>query len=159
MLRMSRLTDYGTVVLAYMAGPADDDQSVLHTAAEVAAGTRLGPATVSKLLKALTRAGLVNSVRGSSGGYSLARPSQDISAAQIIDALEGPVSITECSGELSRCNLESTCGVGNAWQRINVSIRQALEDISLAQLADPERRGKVRIDLSTSLDPAARRHA
>jgi len=159
MLRMSRLTDYGTVVLAYMAGPTDGGGGVLHTAAEVAAGTRLGPATVSKVLKTLTRAGLVNSVRGSSGGYSLARASRDISAAQIIDALEGPVSITECAGNMSRCDLESICGVGNAWQKINVSIRQALDDISLAQLADPDRRGKVRIDLSTSLDTATQRHA
>ncbi len=159
MLRMSRLTDYGTVVLAYMASPHDGVEGGLHTAAEVAAETRLGPATVSKLLKTLTRAGLVNSVRGSSGGYALARPSREISAAQIIDALEGPVSITECAGQPSRCDLESVCGVGNAWQQINVSIRRALEDISLAQLADPERRRNVRIDLSRSLDDGAGRLA
>lgn len=154
MLRMSRLTDYGTVVLAFMA--AGNATGSLHTAAEVAAGTRLGQATVSKLLKALTRAGLVTSVRGSSGGYALARSAREISAAQIIDALEGPVSITECSADTSRCDLESICGVGAAWQRINVGIRRALGDITLAELSSAGRSLAPRIDLSTTLGAAKR---
>jgi FeS assembly SUF system regulator len=129
MLRMSKLTDYGTMVLAQLAvGDAP-----LSTAAEVADATRLGQPTVSKLLKALVRAGLVVSTRGVQGGYALARPAAAISAAEIIDALEGPVAITECSAG-SGCDLESFCRVGLAWQRINQSIRQALDDVTLADL-------------------------
>lgn len=134
MLRMSRLTDYGTVVLAYLA-TVDADE--LFTTAAVAEGTHLAPTTVSKLLKMLTRADLVDSFRGTHGGYRLARPAADISAAEIIDALEGPVSITECSAQRSQCDLASVCGVGAAWQRINVSIREGLEHVTLAQLANP----------------------
>ena len=130
MLRISRLTDYGTVVLAHMAY----EDAGLVSSADVASATGIAPPTVSKLLKALAKAGLVTSTRGSHGGYQLARDARDISAAEVIDALEGPVSITECSASDSHCDLEAVCHVGNAWQRINVAIRRALDDISLADL-------------------------
>jgi FeS assembly SUF system regulator len=130
MLRMSKLTDYGTMVLAQLAA---HDRG-LATASQVADATHLGQPTVSKLLKSLAHAGLVVSTRGVQGGYALARPPDAISAAEIIDALEGPVAITECSSEHGECDLESFCRVGTAWQRINRSIRKALESVTLADL-------------------------
>jgi FeS assembly SUF system regulator len=130
MLRMSKLTDYGTMVLAQLAA----NRSGLCTAGEVADATHLGQPTVSKLLKSLVHAGLVVSTRGVQGGYALARPPELISAAEIIDALEGPVAITECSSVNGGCDLESSCRVGLAWQRINRSIRTALQQVSLADL-------------------------
>ena len=90
--------------------------------------------TVSKLLKSLGRSGLVTSTRGANGGYRLARDPRDISAADIIDALEGPVSITECSASDSQCEHEGVCSVGGAWQQVNVAIRRALDDVSLSDL-------------------------
>lgn len=130
MLRMSKLTDYGTVVLAHLAS----DASTCVSATEVAEASGIALPTVSKLLKSLAKAKLVHSTRGAHGGYRLARQPQQISAAEVIDALEGPVSITECSSADSHCNYEHNCNVGNAWQRINVAIRRALDDISLADL-------------------------
>lgn len=130
MLRMSKLTDYGTVVLAHLAG----NDSRCLSAADVAEASGIALPTVSKLLKALAKADLVHSTRGAHGGYSLARQPQQISAAEVIDALEGPVSITECSAIDSQCDYESVCNVGGAWQRINVAIRRALDDISLTDL-------------------------
>ena len=132
MLRMSKLTDYGTMVLAQLAA----NDGALCTAGQVADATHLGQPTVSKLLKALVRAGLVVSTRGAQGGYALARPADSISAAEIIDALEGPVAITECSSGNGGCSLESFCRVGMAWQRINQSIRIALDGVSLKDLQD-----------------------
>jgi FeS assembly SUF system regulator len=129
-LRISKLTDYGTVVLAHLAGAA----GAVRSAADVAEATGIGVPTVSKLLKSLGRAGLVTSTRGANGGYQLSRPAHDISAAEIIDALEGPVSITECSASDSHCDYESVCNVGGSWQRINVAIRRALEDVNLLDL-------------------------
>ena len=129
MLRISKLTDYGTVVLAHLAG-----RTGVVSSADVAAATGLALPTVSKLLKALGRAGLVSSTRGANGGYELARAPREISAAEIIDALEGPVSITECSSDDSNCEHEGVCNVGGAWQRINVAIRRALTDVSLDDL-------------------------
>ena len=130
MLRMSKLTDYGTMVLAELATHGGG----LSTASQVADSTHLTLTTVSKLLKSLTHAGLVVSARGVQGGYALARPATAISAAEILDALEGPVALTDCSSSHSTCDLESFCRVGSAWQRINHSIRQALEGITLADL-------------------------
>ncbi len=130
MLRISRLTDYGTVVLAHLA----DQEKHFASAAEVSAATGIALPTVSKLLKALARADLVSSTRGSHGGYVLARGAEQISAAEVIDALEGPVSITECSSSDSHCDFEAICSVGGAWQRINIAIRRALDDVSLADL-------------------------
>lgn len=130
MLRISKLTDYGTVVLAQLAA----ESAAVCSAAEVAAATGLGLPTVSKILKSLARAGLVLSTRGVNGGYQLARAPGAISAADVIDALEGPVSITECSASDSHCDFEEVCNVGSAWQRINVAIRHALEEVSLNDL-------------------------
>ena len=130
MLRMSKLTDYGTLVLAELAA----GHGVVASAGQVAEATHLGQPTVSKLLKSLARAGLVVSARGVQGGYVLARPPESISAAEILDALEGPVAITECSGANSCCDLEKFCRVGRAWQKINSSIRKALQQVSLADL-------------------------
>ena len=124
MLRISKLTDYGTVVLAHLAA---NDGSVC-SAADVASTTEIAPPTVSKILKSLARADLVTSTRGANGGYELARAPVAISAADVIDALEGPVSITECSSSDSHCDFEHVCNVGGAWQRINVAIRHALDD-------------------------------
>lgn len=135
MLRISKLTDYATVILARLAAAPDR----LHTASEVAEQTRLSPPTVSKLLKELQRAGLVSSVRGAYGGYQLTRPASQITAAAIIDALEGPVAITECSGDHSACEIESVCRVGRAWRGISANIRRSLNEVTLAQLAGLER--------------------
>lgn len=130
MLRISKLTDYGTVVLAHL---ASEPQAVC-SAADVALATGIGLPTVSKLLKSMARADLVISTRGASGGYQLSRDPRQISAADVIDALEGPVSITECSGAHSTCDYETVCSVGSSWRRINLAIRHALEDVSLLDL-------------------------
>ena len=130
MLRISKLTDYGTVLLAYLARNPD----AVCSAADVSQHTGIALPTVSKLLKSLARHGLVLSTRGANGGYRLARNAEAISAAEIIDALEGPVSITECSAADSHCDIEAVCSVGSAWQRINVAIRKALHEVSLVDL-------------------------
>jgi FeS assembly SUF system regulator len=132
MLRMSKLTDYGTMVLAQLAS----NEHGLSTAGQLAEATHLAQTTVSKLLKTLLHAHLVVSTRGVQGGYALARPAAAISAAEILDAFEGPVAITECSSSSGGCDLESYCRVGSAWQRINHSIRKALEGVTLADLQD-----------------------
>ena len=130
MLRISKLTDYGTVLLGHLA----TNQSTVCSAADVAEATGIALPTVSKLLKSLARAGLVTSTRGTNGGYRLSRRPQDISAADVIDALEGPVSITECSASDGDCEHEGVCSVGGTWQRVNVAIRRALQDVTLNDL-------------------------
>ena len=147
MLRISKLTDYATLILAHLAdGPAGRG-----TAADLAAATRIGLPTVSKVLKELQRAHLVDSTRGVHGGYVLARPAASISAADIIDAVEGPVGLTECSAHPGVCELEGNCLVGRTWQRVNVAIRGALREVSLLQLAGRDATPVATPDLAASL--------
>jgi FeS assembly SUF system regulator len=153
MLRISKLTDYGTVVLAQLARAPGERR----TATAVAKQTRIALPTVSKLLKSFHRAGLVVSVRGARGGYQLARPPASISAAEIIDAIDGPVAITECSGDHSACDIETVCRTGTAWQRINEAIRQSLDGVTLAQLCGQEAVALWRPELSGALRGPAQR--
>ena len=134
MLRISRLTDYATVLLAALASEPERVQ----TAAALAEQTHIAAPTVSKLLKQLQRAGLVVSTRGLHGGYQLARAPAHISAAAILDALEGPVALTDCAAGQGHCEIEDSCRVGRVWQRLNLAIRRSLNDVSLAQLAGLE---------------------
>ena len=133
MFRISRLTDYGTLILVYLAA----QETRLCSAADIAAGTHVTQPTTQKLLKVLAKTGLVESVRGTGGGYRLTRNPATISTAEIIDALEGPVAITECSIDDGSCELEQLCQVGSAWQKINSAIRSALQEITLADLGQP----------------------
>jgi len=133
-LRISKLTDYGTLVLVHLASHEEDKPC---PASELAAGTGLALPTVQKVLKKLARGKLVISARGSDGGYRLARLPDEINAAEILDVLEGPLAITECSHDDSHCELESNCQVGGAWQKISRAIRAAMTEITLADLRSP----------------------
>ncbi|HUK02822.1 MAG TPA: SUF system Fe-S cluster assembly regulator [Steroidobacteraceae bacterium] len=134
MLRISKLTDYATVLLGTLAA----EPGPLHTAAALAERTHIAAPTVSKLMKQLHRAGLVASTRGLKGGYQLARPATQISAAAILDALEGPLALTDCSVGHGNCCIEESCRVGRSWQRLNQAIRRSLQEVTLAQLAGME---------------------
>lgn len=136
MFRISRLTDYGIVIMAHLAECEDEDDST-HNARELAGQTELPSPVVSKILKLLTRAGLLNSQRGSKGGYSLARTAAEISVVEMITALEGPVGLTECTIHPGACSKESSCHVRDPWQRINAAVQAALEAVTLADLAKP----------------------
>jgi len=138
MIRLSRLSDYGIVLMSHLAG---FDAQGPHNAREVAAVAGLPLPVVSKLLKALAREGLLLSHRGAKGGYTLARPPAEISAAEMITALEGPIGLTECTVHPGACTQESSCHVREPWQRINDVVRQALAEVTLADLAQPPHAG------------------
>ena len=133
MLRVSKLTDYATVVMTVLA----DQPERVHSAQELAERARLELPTVSKLLKQLAHAELVCSFRGVNGGYKLSRAPQRITIAEIVTAMEGPIGMTECSAHSGLCGHESHCGVRVNWQRINVAIAQALGSVTLADMIKP----------------------
>jgi FeS assembly SUF system regulator len=145
MLRVSRLTDYATVVMTCIAAHPGD---VLSTA-QIADEARLELPTVSKLLKSLGHAGLVESFRGVNGGYRLARPASTISLAQIVEALEGPIGMTECSLAEGQCDRESQCGVRGSWQRINNVVDNALRAVTLADMLKPPPMAAARQPMTT----------
>ncbi|MEO7199073.1 MAG: SUF system Fe-S cluster assembly regulator [Dokdonella sp.] len=147
MLRVSKLTDYATVVMTCL---AVGDGAVL-SAQQLAERARLETPTVSKLLKLLAQAGLVQSFRGVNGGYSLAREAKDITVAEIVIALEGPIGMTECSAQSGVCDHESHCGVRVNWQRINDAVVAALQSVTLADMLKPELRRSTAIPLRVAI--------
>ncbi len=134
MLRMTKQADYGIVLMTYLAGWPEQR----FAAPELAANTRLPLPTVSKILKLLTREGLLDSHRGVKGGYSLAHDPNCITVVDMISALDGPIAFTECIEDAPGiCSQEETCRLRGNWQRINRAVRAALESISLAELTQP----------------------
>ncbi len=136
MFKLGKLTDYGTVVMTALAVRPD----ALRNAHDLADETHVAAPTVSKLLKQLAKNGLVESIRGAHGGYRLARPPSQITVADVVCALEGPIALTQCAVHEGGCSIESHCGVRGNWRLINTAIRQALESVTLAQMAEPMRR-------------------
>jgi FeS assembly SUF system regulator len=130
MIRMSKLTDYAIVLLAHLAR-----SSGTLTAQDLAARSGVPLPTVSKLCKELSRAGLLVSHRGRRGGYGLARPADRISVAEVVEALEGPIALTECSTPgAGPCDLESVCLARPGWDPVSRAIHLALSGLPLSAL-------------------------
>ena len=133
MLRVTKLTDYATVVMTVLAARPGE----VLSAPELAEQAGLEAPTVAKVLKPLAAAGLVAGFRGANGGYRLARAAADINLVEIVEALEGPLAMTECSVHDGQCGIEASCGVRANWRRINDVVADALRGVSLAQMLGP----------------------
>ena len=127
MLRITRLTDYGFILLAKMC----EDESLLQNAKDMSEELDIPLPTVSKVLKLLVQGNLLESQQGSQGGYNLSKPAKEISAAKIIEVLEGPVSMTACC-VTDGC--DRNCAVSNSWQKVNAVIVNELKSVSLADM-------------------------
>ena len=142
MLRVTKLADYGIVILTHLAGHS----AAIYNARDIANEVRLPLPVVSKILKLLARNGLLGSHRGIKGGYGLARKPELITVAEIIRALEGPIAVTECTDTVrGDCGLETGCPVRTNWHLINQAIYQALEKITLAEMTQPLGRHLVKL--------------
>jgi FeS assembly SUF system regulator len=133
-LRITRQTDYGVILLTHLA----ERPGRVYNASEMAAETGLPVPMAGKVLKTLARAGVLASQRGARGGYSLARPPEAITMAEVITALEGPIALTECIAQgPGECGQESACRTRGNWHHINAAVYHALAHISLAEMARP----------------------
>jgi FeS assembly SUF system regulator len=133
MLRLSKMTDYGIVLMTAMA----DEPKRVFSAPDLAVGTSLEQPTVSKVLKILAKSGLIQSFRGAHGGYQIAAKPQDISVADVITAMEGPIGMTECSVHAGLCAQEAVCALRSNWRRISGAIQSALADVTLEEMNRP----------------------
>ena len=135
MLRLTKQADYAIILLIRL---AEEGKDTAMSARDLAEGVHLPAPIVSKVLKQLTREGLLESLRGVHGGYRLTRPAAEISLAEIITAVEGPIALTECtSSEDPACGINALCSVRLKWERINGLIRGSLEGVSLEEMARP----------------------
>lgn len=133
MLRVTKLTDYASVVLTVLAA---DPEAVLSAAA-LAERAGLEVPTVAKVLKPLAQAGLVQAFRGVNGGYRLALAPSAITLVEIVEAIEGPLAMTDCSVHDGQCGIEHSCGARANWRRINDVVADALRNVSLADMLSP----------------------
>jgi FeS assembly SUF system regulator len=132
MIILSKLADYGVIVATHLAAASASGQVV--NAVHLAADARLPPATVSKVLKLLAKAGLVTAVRGAAGGYRLARAPDLISIAEIIAAIDGAFGMTQCTSTLGPCERLHFCPTRPHWHRINEAVSQALAQVTLDEM-------------------------
>ena len=131
MFKLNRLTDYAVVVMSQMSCNPKE----LWTAPRIAQDTGVPLPTVAKLLNALAHGNLISSHRGAAGGYTLDRSAEDISVAEIIQALEGPIALTACvDGASGSCEVESLCPMRGNWDRVNKAIHGALSKVTLAEM-------------------------
>lgn len=133
MLRLSKLADYGTVIMNCLA----KDPSTMLSAREIAQKVHLALPTASKILKKLVAAKLVTSTRGAEGGYLLSRHPDEITVAEVITALEGQPALTECNAIAKKCSKEAVCGIRDNWRLINKVIFTALNSLTLTDMANP----------------------
>lgn len=134
-MRLARMTDYAVVVLCQMArAPARD----VFTASALAEATGLPLPSVSKILKKLAQKDVLTAQRGASGGYALARSPCEVTAREIIVALEGPLVLAACveEGE-DNCGFERSCPIRGHWDPVNGAIHDALGKVTLAEMAQP----------------------
>ncbi len=133
MLRLGKMTDYATVILSFMA----KSQEQVNAALEISMATGIAQPTVSKILKLLVKAKVLSSIRGAKGGYALVQSPEKITVAAVITALEGPISLTECSTTEHSCDQVSGCPIGNNWRLVNQTVQHALESVTLADMLLP----------------------
>ena len=137
MLRMSKLTDYSIVLMSHLASKTYQQ----HSAHSLSDAVNMPLPTVRKVLKALSSNGLLVSERGAQGGYNLSRNPKQISVAEIITAMEGPIALTECVSDESHCDQEAHCDVQTNWTRINNAVFHALDEVKLSDMLVPQSSG------------------
>ena len=144
MLRISKLTDYAILMMVELA--RDGEMLSAHALAE---RIHVEVPTASKVLKLLAGNELLESYRGANGGYRVSRTAAEISVAEVIAAIEGPIAMTECSVEEGLCAQEDNCGLRSNWQRISLAVAQALRDVSLAEMSAPAGRNSNPLQITT----------
>ncbi|MFK7896916.1 MAG: SUF system Fe-S cluster assembly regulator [Myxococcota bacterium] len=152
MFKLSKATDYG---IALMAQLASDPSGVPHNARELAQASDLPVPMVGKILKALAKEGILDSQRGSKGGYRLSRPPEELTVAAMIQVLEGPVALTDCAIGPFQCEHESLCTVRKPWQLISRVVERALSEITLADLVNDQSTHVLSEMLQISREPEA----
>ena len=135
MIKVSRMADYAILLVCKMSNA----ENKVYSSQELSIITSLKITTISKILTKLTKANVTDSIRGVSGGYKLTMQAEDISVGNIIDIIDGKVALTVCveEGENHNCDLVSLCPSQSNWQIINNTVREALNSVSIAEMANP----------------------
>tara|TARA_Y100001970_G_scaffold232931_1_gene290153 strand:+ start:792 stop:1244 length:453 start_codon:yes stop_codon:yes gene_type:complete len=131
-MKINKLTDYSIVIMTNM---IIKNEQAMYTAKELSDFTDIPLPTVTRILKMLSNGKLLESQRGPQGGYSLAKNAADISVAEVIETMEGPIALTECASDDCGCSFEPSCVVGKPWQKINKAVNDVLQNITLSEMS------------------------
>jgi Rrf2 family protein len=135
MLRLTKKADYGLMSLKFL---AERPELASHSAKDIADAYGIPPQLLAKILQRLAKVGLLASHAGINGGYSLARPAAEITAFEVIRAIDGPLFITSCDNGLRQCDLNDSCTIKEPLRKVNDSIAEVLKALSIADLCESE---------------------
>ena len=144
MLRISKMTDYAILLMVELT--REEETLSAHVLAD---RIHVEVPTAGKVLKLLAGANLLESYRGASGGYRVKRPASQVSVAEVIAAIEGPIAMTECCAEAGLCRQEDHCNLSSNWQRISLAVARALQNVSLAEMSAPLKRTPAGLRIAT----------
>jgi len=146
MLRLTKKADYGLMALKYLAEQTNPgwsgDASGAQSAKDIAEAYHIPPQLLAKILQTLAKAGLLVSHAGTNGGYALARPPAAITAFEVIRAIDGPLFITSCITIHGACDLAGHCTIKEPLRKVNDSIKDLLNGITISDLIDPAEAAK-----------------
>ena len=135
MLRLSKKVDYALIALMHL---AHQGQEGAWSAREIAKGCGLPPDLLAKILQKLAREGIVVSHQGTKGGYSLGRPAERVAVVSVIEAVDGPLSLTQCFTDEGTCDQFDTCSVKSPLQRLNDRVLRMLSGVTLAKICEED---------------------
>ena len=136
MLKVTRLADYAVIIVTSFKGVEKE----IVSAQQIIKKTNLQQATVNKILAILVRKKILTTFRGTKGGYKLRKDLSNISIKDLIEAIEGPVALTDCLGENANdCNLFNLCATKNTWGLVNNAIKETLDKIKIKDINNNER--------------------
>ncbi|OLD61070.1 MAG: SUF system Fe-S cluster assembly regulator [Acidobacteria bacterium 13_1_40CM_2_60_7] len=136
MFKLSKKADYGLIAVKHL---ATHRNALAYSAAEIADQYGISGTLMAKVLQKLAREGVLQARHGAAGGYQLARDPGQISALDVISAIDGPVLITSCVTNHGNCDATSRCSVREPLRRVNESILQLLSSVTISQMSeDPQ---------------------
>ena len=133
MLKLTKKADYGLMAMKHLAERAEQGSC---SAKDVAEAYGIPPEALAKILQRLVKAGLLQSQHGTNGGYKLARDPQQISAFEVIRAIDGPLFITSCVTVRGECGQSDRCTIREPLRRVNESIEEVLKRIKIADMRE-----------------------
>jgi len=134
-LKLTKKADYGLIALKHLAEASGE----AHSAKDIAETYGMPPEALAKILQRLVKSGLLASHQGTNGGYALAKEPRQISAFDVIRAIDGPLLFTSCSSHKGDCLQSSKCNVKEPLAKVSESIRQVLTRITIADMMEPHR--------------------
>jgi Rrf2 family protein len=148
MLKLTKKADYGLMAMKHLAEHADQGAC---SAKDVAESYGIPPEALAKILQRLAKAGLLHSQHGINGGYTLAKDPREISAYEVIRAIDGPLFITSCITVRGECDQTERCTIREPLRKVNQSIEDVLKQIKIAHMAETAESGlsKALADLVT----------